>query len=308
MKRILQTQEAEKGASLPVVARDAEATEVTETAENLHKLTLYVQSRSKRQRNGLVGFLSATIAAPIILQIVLNPLLASDPATHAMLLGSSAILLVIFAITIPSINNRIVRRFDGGVERLAEESGVEVMPALLDALNLGDANLRLEAIKGLVRILSQLQPADASRLTARHKWRLRLTASRDTEQILYQDVRTLFHLEGGERSLNRLLLDFRLAALKALGETGDRSDLRLLQQLAQKATRTPAQKEVRQGAEIALSRLKERLAETEPQRLLLRASGVQATPEELLRPSRSESEAPEELLRPNANPKSRQPR
>jgi hypothetical protein len=202
-----------------------------------------------------------------------------------------------------------LRRFHGDIERLAEKGGVEATPALLDVLNVEDRNLRLKAVKGLVRILPQLQPADAASLTARHKWRLKQTFSTDIEFALYKDVHTLFHPAGLERPINRLLLDFRLATLKAIGEIGDESDRRRIERFAQKGARqegrhearTPAQKEVHQATLVALSRLKERLAETEPQRLLLRASGVQAAPEELLRPSRSESEAPEELLRPDVN-------
>ena len=137
----------------------------------------------------------------------------------------------------------------------------------------------------LIKLLPQIKASDAALLTAKQR------------KMLYSILKDGL---GGYIS-PALLLDFRLAILKALEQIGDADAIPIVEQLASGRTRTPSQKALQTAANECLPLLRAHLGNVEANKTLLRASSLAQTDDALLlRPTEfAPAAAPNTLLRPS---------
>jgi hypothetical protein len=151
----------------------------------------------------------------------------------------------------------MARRQRGKITRiLAEKNDVRAIGPLAQALEIGNKHVAIQATEALLRLLPQIQSADASLLDAQQ--------------------RACLH-----RALRGKNTELALAILEAFERIGDTRDLTVVQQLAQSAKDTS----VREAAQRILPALQQSVKQQTEAQTLLRGSqrSTSADPAELLR-------------------------
>ena len=167
---------------------------------------------------------------------------------------------------------------------LAQVGGVKAIPALFAASSADTPILEKRASReALTLLLPRMKAKDAHLLTG------------NARRIIARWLRGISDCPTFSEDFDAL----RVAALQALSQVGDASDLPAIALLAEMPTRTASEAALKQAAIHCFNALKSRTREEEAKRTLLRASQLEHTdPATLLRPASSAGQTDAaELLR-----------
>ena len=266
---------------------EAESALATETTAEDALTTAEVQTRllgmKRSARRRVYGFILTVLALVVLPSVIIPALFGST--SMAALRGILTLLVIVAGVIISAALGRKETRRLPQYLQIAREGGAAAVGPLLEMRrdNLTPANgSAIDA--ALALCLPQMKAADARLLDAAQRRLLPF--------LRFAPI--------GEKP-DAARTDFRVAALQALTEIGEASDLPLVESTAGLDAKTADTVRVRDAAQACLPLLKIRLGLIADAKTLLRASA----PEEegggtLLRPAAGPSDAdPKELLRPS---------
>ncbi len=257
-------------------------TQVTHTNQSVHQFLDNIQRKARRDKKvfwSFFVFFELFIFIPVILSSQL-PIWQNhhlNQAVLAMLLVppvGMALMALKFMLTKPKWN----------AEELISVGGVQAVGTLIDLLPAPKLPKQLAPLfSALTVLLPQMKTSDASLVNT--------TQRKQLYQLLQGAI-----FPGLS---SQVLLNFRLAILKALEQIGDAAAIPVVTSIANGKARTEDQKILKAAALECLPLLREKTAAVEATNMLLRASSQEiAAPETLLRASEARADAnPKELLR-----------
>ncbi len=255
-----------------------DATQTTQHTQAVQEWLAKIQKQAYRDKKMFWGFF-AFFQMFLFVPIALSNTLASVRNDHLNMAWLAMLCLPTFGMVALGLRFAF-RKPEWNAEEMTQIGGVRAVGALLELLGTPKGPRQLKPLfVALIQLLPQMKASDAGLLTTGQR------------KLLYTLLKSGLNIYAKPD----LLLQYRLAILKALEQIGDADAIPIVEHLANGKAHTPYQKELKAAAIECLPLL------------LINFTEVEAT-KSLLRPSSSENPAPETLLRPfaftpDANPK-----